>query len=138
MMFKANVVSVSITPLPSYLIIFPSFIVQPQTVAGFEIDPGNFHEKNEICDVCGCFLIIGDTQARMDAHLMGKQHMGFARIRSKIVELKVSSLNRTQALSIGHNVSVCLQIFVSSVLIGWYMCHVTRYFIVSPQRLGHP
>ncbi len=26
----------------------------------------------------------------MDAHLMGKQHIGFARIRSKIVELKVS------------------------------------------------
>jgi hypothetical protein len=62
----------------------------PSTVAGFEVDPGNFHEKNEICDICGCFLIIGDSQARIDAHLMGKQHMGYARIRNTIAELKVS------------------------------------------------
>ena len=55
------------------------------------MDPGNFHEKNEICDVCGCFLIIGDSQARIDAHLMGKQHMGYAKIRNTLSEMKVSS-----------------------------------------------
>lgn len=61
-------------------------------MAGFEVDPGNFHEKNEICDICGCFLIIGDSQARIDAHLMGKQHMGYAKIRNTLSEMKVSSI----------------------------------------------
>ena len=53
------------------------------------MDPGNFHEKMEMCDLCGCFLVIGDSQSRIDAHLMGKQHMGFSRIRNTIAELKV-------------------------------------------------
>lgn len=43
----------------------------------------------ELCDVCGSFLVIGDTQSRVDAHLLGKQHIGFARIRTAIEELKV-------------------------------------------------
>ena len=61
-------------------------------LAGFEVDPGDFHEKNEVCDICGCFLVIGDTQVRVDAHLMGKQHLGYSLVRNTIVELKVSSL----------------------------------------------
>lgn len=44
----------------------------------------------ELCDVCGSFLVIGDTQCRVDAHLLGKQHIGFARIRAAISELRVS------------------------------------------------
>lgn len=43
----------------------------------------------ELCDVCGSFLVIGDTQSRVDAHLLGKQHIGFARIRTSIADLKV-------------------------------------------------
>ena len=39
--------------------------------------------------MCGSFLVIGDTQSRVDSHLLGKQHLGFARIRSAIVEIKV-------------------------------------------------
>ena len=39
--------------------------------------------------MCGSFLVIGDTQSRVDAHLLGKQHIGFARIRTAIDELKV-------------------------------------------------
>lgn len=61
-----------------------------QTLAGFEVDANDFHEKMELCDVCGSFLVIGDTQCRVDAHLLGKQHMGFARIRAAITELRVS------------------------------------------------
>ena len=44
----------------------------------------------EVCEVCGAFLIVGDAQSRVDDHLMGKQHMGYAKIKSAIVELKVS------------------------------------------------
>ena len=61
-----------------------------QMLAGFELDTHDFHEKMELCDVCGSFLVIGDSQCRVDAHLLGKQHMGYARIRSTITELRVS------------------------------------------------
>lgn len=61
-----------------------------QTLAGFEVDAHDFHEKMELCDVCGSFLVIGDTQSRVDAHLLGKQHIGYARIRAAITELRVS------------------------------------------------
>eukprot|EP00096_Caligus_rogercresseyi_P002233 TRINITY_DN14307_c0_g1_i1.p1 TRINITY_DN14307_c0_g1~~TRINITY_DN14307_c0_g1_i1.p1 ORF type:complete len:350 (-),score=137.04 TRINITY_DN14307_c0_g1_i1:834-1883(-) len=36
----------------------------------------------EVCDVCGAFLIVGDAQQRIDDHLLGKQHMGYARLRA--------------------------------------------------------
>ena len=61
-------------------------------LAGFEVDSNDFHEKMELCDVCGSFLVIGDTQSRVDAHLLGKQHIGFARIRTAIADLKVQIL----------------------------------------------
>lgn len=56
-------------------------------------DPTNqytgLQEKQmEVCEICGSFLIVGDAQARVDDHLMGKQHMGYARIRAKISNLK--------------------------------------------------
>ena len=46
-------------------------------------------KQMEVCDVCGAFLIVGDAQSRVDDHLMGKQHMGYAKIKTAIVELKV-------------------------------------------------
>jgi len=47
-------------------------------------------KQMEVCEVCGAFLIIGDAQTRVDDHLQGKQHMGYAKIKSTIEELKVS------------------------------------------------
>ena len=35
----------------------------------------------EVCDTCGAFLIVGDAQQRIDDHLLGKQHVGYARLR---------------------------------------------------------
>ena len=43
----------------------------------------------EVCEVCGAFLIVGDAQSRVDDHLQGKQHVGYAKIKSSIEELKV-------------------------------------------------
>lgn len=43
----------------------------------------------EVCEVCGAFLIVGDAQSRVDDHLMGKQHMGYAKIKATVEELKV-------------------------------------------------
>lgn len=46
----------------------------------------------EVCEVCGAFLIVGDAQSRVDDHLMGKQHMGYAKIKSTVEELKVEGI----------------------------------------------
>ncbi len=72
-------------------------IFYTQMVAGYELDSNDFHEKMEMCDVCGSFLVIGDTQGRVDAHLIGKQHIGYARIRATITQLKVSPLECGEA-----------------------------------------
>lgn len=45
----------------------------------------------EVCEVCGAFLIVGDSQTRVDDHLMGKQHMGFAKIKLTIEEIQVNN-----------------------------------------------
>lgn len=41
----------------------------------------------EVCQVCGAFLIVGDAQQRIDDHLMGKQHVGFARLKQALDEI---------------------------------------------------
>ncbi|KAL4648168.1 luc7-like protein 3 [Arapaima gigas] len=45
-------------------------------------------KQMEVCEVCGAFLIVGDAQSRVDDHLMGKQHMGYAKIKTTVEELK--------------------------------------------------
>jgi len=43
----------------------------------------------EVCEVCGAFLIVGDAQSRVDDHLQGKQHVGYAKIKSTLEDMKV-------------------------------------------------
>ncbi|KAB7498906.1 Luc7-like protein 3 [Armadillidium nasatum] len=45
-------------------------------------------KQMEVCEICGAFLIVGDAQQRIDDHLMGKQHVGFARLRQAIKEIR--------------------------------------------------
>lgn len=45
-------------------------------------------KQMEVCEVCGAFLIVGDAQSRVDDHLQGKQHVGYAKIKSSLEELK--------------------------------------------------
>uniref|UniRef100_A0A1B6H277 Luc7-like protein 3 n=2 Tax=Proconiini TaxID=565685 RepID=A0A1B6H277_9HEMI len=47
-------------------------------------------KQMEVCEVCGAFLIVGDAQSRIDDHLMGKQHVGYARLRMALEEIMVS------------------------------------------------
>lgn len=49
-------------------------------------------KQMEVCDVCGAFLIVGDAQQRIDDHLMGKQHVGYARLKSALQEIVVKSI----------------------------------------------
>lgn len=44
-------------------------------------------KQMEVCDVCGAFLIVGDAQQRVDDHLMGKQHVGYARLKEAVDEI---------------------------------------------------
>ncbi|XP_072381979.1 luc7-like protein 3 [Diabrotica undecimpunctata] len=41
----------------------------------------------EVCEVCGAFLIVGDAQQRLEDHLMGKQHMGFTKLKTAVDEI---------------------------------------------------
>lgn len=52
-----------------------------------EIDDRNIEKKMEICGTCGAFLIVGDSQKRIESHFEGKQHNGWARIRQTFEEL---------------------------------------------------
>jgi len=45
-------------------------------------------KQMEVCEVCGAFLIVGDAQSRIDDHLMGKQHMGYARLKNAVNEIQ--------------------------------------------------
>lgn len=45
-------------------------------------------KQMEVCEVCGAFLIVGDAQQRIDDHLMGKQHVGYARLKAAIEEIQ--------------------------------------------------
>ena len=47
-------------------------------------------KEMEVCDICGAFLIVGDAKQRAEEHLMGKQHMGYAKIRITVQEIIVS------------------------------------------------
>jgi len=42
----------------------------------------------EVCETCGAFLIVGDAVQRIDDHLMGKLHVGYARLRASVDQLQ--------------------------------------------------
>ncbi|XP_054722031.1 luc7-like protein 3 isoform X2 [Uloborus diversus] len=44
-------------------------------------------KQMEVCEVCGAFLIVGDAQQRVDDHLMGKQHVGYAKLKEAVDEI---------------------------------------------------
>uniref|UniRef100_A0A8C4NCQ3 Luc7-like protein 3 n=1 Tax=Eptatretus burgeri TaxID=7764 RepID=A0A8C4NCQ3_EPTBU len=45
-------------------------------------------KQMDVCKICGAFLIYGDAQSRIDDHLVGKQHMGYARIKTAMEQMK--------------------------------------------------
>ncbi|XP_074596951.1 luc7-like protein 3 [Brevipalpus obovatus] len=49
---------------------------------------GAAQEKQmEVCDVCGAFLIVNDVQQRVEDHLMGKQHVGYGKLKAALDDL---------------------------------------------------
>uniref|UniRef100_A0A671S020 Luc7-like protein 3 n=1 Tax=Sinocyclocheilus anshuiensis TaxID=1608454 RepID=A0A671S020_9TELE len=64
----------------------------PSTIESFAAQ----EKQMEVCEVCGAFLIVGDAQSRVDDHLMGKQHMGYAKIKATVEELKEKLRRRSE------------------------------------------
>jgi len=46
-------------------------------------------KEMEVCTICGAFLVVGDIPQRVEEHVSGKQHMGYAKVRDTIDSLKV-------------------------------------------------
>lgn len=47
-----------------------------------------FEKTMEVCQVCGVLLVVGDVQQRIDEYLMGKQYVGYVRIRVFVEDWK--------------------------------------------------
>ncbi|KAH7481850.1 hypothetical protein KRP22_011187 [Phytophthora ramorum] len=50
-------------------------------------DVQDVNQKLRVCDVCGAFLSIFDSDRRLADHFGGKVHMGYVQIRQKLTEL---------------------------------------------------
>ncbi|XP_030386663.1 luc7-like protein 3 [Scaptodrosophila lebanonensis] len=44
-------------------------------------------KQMKVCEICGAFLIVGDAQQRIEDHLMGKQHLGYSKLRHAVAEI---------------------------------------------------
>ncbi|KAH0462815.1 hypothetical protein IEQ34_010390 [Dendrobium chrysotoxum] len=47
-------------------------------------------QKLRVCDICGAFLSVYDSDRRLADHFGGKLHLGYMQIREKLTELQVS------------------------------------------------
>lgn len=62
-----------------------------------ELAQHNAEQKQmEVCDVCGSFLIVNDAQSRVEEHISGKQHMGYAKLRSALEEIRKKDRKSTK------------------------------------------
>eukprot|EP01105_Mastigella_eilhardi_P001868 TRINITY_DN1227_c0_g1_i2.p1 TRINITY_DN1227_c0_g1~~TRINITY_DN1227_c0_g1_i2.p1 ORF type:complete len:190 (+),score=58.43 TRINITY_DN1227_c0_g1_i2:415-984(+) len=57
--------------------------------------PSPQEKRMKVCEMCGAFLVIGDTEKRTLSHLEGKQHCGYQRIREALAQMKKERLERT-------------------------------------------
>ncbi|CAA0829594.1 LUC7 related protein [Striga hermonthica] len=48
-------------------------------------------QKLRVCDICGAFLSVYDSDRRLADHFGGKLHLGYMQVREKLAELQVCS-----------------------------------------------
>jgi hypothetical protein len=59
-----------------------------------EFAQNNMEQKQmEVCEVCGSFLIVNDAQSRVEEHISGKQHMGYAKLRTALDDIRKKRLD---------------------------------------------
>ncbi|KAG0577412.1 hypothetical protein KC19_5G154600 [Ceratodon purpureus] len=51
-------------------------------------------QKLRVCDICGAFLSIYDSDRRLADHFGGKLHLGYMQIREKLVDLRAERSSR--------------------------------------------
>lgn len=64
---------------------------EKETIVSVQTTPivlSSQEKRMKICEICGAFLVIGDTEKRVSSHLEGKQHVGFALIRKTLDDYK--------------------------------------------------
>nr|GMD36189.1 putative RNA-binding protein Luc7-like 1 isoform X2 [Ipomoea batatas] len=49
-------------------------------------------QKLRVCDICGAFLSVYDSDRRLADHFGGKLHLGYMQIREKLAELQVKQI----------------------------------------------
>ncbi|XP_019160837.1 PREDICTED: putative RNA-binding protein Luc7-like 2 [Ipomoea nil] len=54
-------------------------------------------QKLRVCDICGAFLSVYDSDRRLADHFGGKLHLGYMQIREKLVELQEERNNKRKA-----------------------------------------
>lgn len=54
-------------------------------------------QKLRVCDICGAFLSVYDSDRRLADHFGGKLHLGYMQIRDKLAELKEERNNKRKA-----------------------------------------
>uniref|UniRef100_M4B1P6 Uncharacterized protein n=1 Tax=Hyaloperonospora arabidopsidis (strain Emoy2) TaxID=559515 RepID=M4B1P6_HYAAE len=54
---------------------------------GIAMSVDNVNQKLRVCDVCGAFLSIFDSERRLADHFGGKVHVGYVQIRNKLKEV---------------------------------------------------
>jgi len=74
------------------------------TLKGEKVDP-KVKKPMEVCEVCGAILVVNDSSQRLDAHLQGKQHSGYKRIREALEQNKelIEKLNKSRDHRRDHN-----------------------------------
>ena len=50
----------------------------------------------EVCETCGSFLIVNDAQARVEEHVAGKQHMGYAKLRAALENIRKKRMEEVE------------------------------------------
>ncbi|GER43203.1 LUC7 related protein [Striga asiatica] len=57
-------------------------------------------QKLRVCDICGAFLSVYDSDRRLADHFGGKLHLGYMQVREKLAELQSSSIGVSEVFGI--------------------------------------
>jgi len=68
----------------------------------------------EVCATCGALLVVGDPHQRLDEHISGKQHKGFAQIRSYLDNRRIAENGFTAVIEHSSLSSVSDKVLLSS------------------------
>lgn len=66
----------------------------PKEMAGVMSAASNPNQKLRVCEICGAFLSILDSDRRLADHFGGKLHLGYAKIRDELEKMKAKGLNK--------------------------------------------